>query len=148
MDLQTKRGAVYAQTNGKRAHGSHLRLQNALKTKRYHPSNCEEASQGEKPGHFLSATHRELQLLHIVFSPPAAKCSSSANYSPAIGGSPRSSHDIRLIIVKQPVSESPSALNPGQSGRQVLGRVTSTKSDLFLPISSYIDTVTQVDGTF
>jgi hypothetical protein len=71
-DLQPKRGAVYAQTNLKRAHGSHLRPQNALKTKPYHPSNCEEASQGEKVWALSGSTNRELQLLHFVFSPQAA----------------------------------------------------------------------------
>lgn len=38
-----------------------------------------------------------------------------------------------------------STLNPGQSSRRALGRVTSTQSGLFLTISSHIDTVTQVE---
>ncbi|KAN0127035.1 hypothetical protein V8E52_000675 [Russula decolorans] len=96
-DLQPKRGAVCAQTNRKR-HSSHLGPQSALKTKPYHPSNCEEASWREKSGLFMAA--------------------------------------ITNSEVSNPSTNHPSALNPGQSGRQVLGRVTSIQSDLLLPISS------------
>jgi hypothetical protein len=35
-----------------------------------------------------------------------------------------------------------------QNSRRLLGRITSPQSDLFLPISSYMGIVTQVNGTF
>jgi hypothetical protein len=80
-----KRGAVYAQTNRKHAHSSHLRLQNALKSKTYHPSNNEEelAFSGRKFWALSGSTNRELQLLHIFHHrQQLGKCSSSPNYSP------------------------------------------------------------------
>jgi len=137
-DFQPKRGAVCAQTNCKR-HSSHLRPQNALKTKPYHLSNVRKLLR-EKVWALSDSTNRELHFLHLVFSPPTATWkilySSSANYSPAIDGSPRSSYDIRLVV-KYPTRQ-PITLRHSTQARAVDRSLdTSTQSDLFLPISSY-----------
>ena len=67
-------------------------------------------------------------------------------YTPALDGSLRSFHHDIGVVVEYPNSQrSPFET---QHRPELIGRVTSPQTDLFLPISSYIGIVTQVDGTF
>ncbi|KAI0285010.1 hypothetical protein BGY98DRAFT_930539 [Russula aff. rugulosa BPL654] len=91
---------------------------NALKTKPYHPSNCEEelAFSGRKFWALSGSTNPTWKMLFIT-------------ELLAIDGSPRPSHDIRLIV-EYPTHQritGASTLNPGQSARQALGRIPSPR---------------------